>query len=853
MPSDVENKLTAFFQTSLKKGEKRKILYLYDEEKNYTEELDTWRNKEAFFQLVEVNEFNYFYTKYQIETKNIDQSFFLYLPIKRPPDQENPILDILLYSEELKLDKETQFYTSIGIDQADEELISIAKEYTNFFKAKERTLKFNRLFQMAMTRNKDSFEYSILATLVKADQPYWIEIMVLLFDEAAKKEQAKWETVRKFGNVQRFWQLMDRLFGYNESTSVSKELTIQSLMQQVFMTHLSVEFGIELPKQLISYVLPKTNHVVIFMNQWMNLKNQQAAYISVADIIEKELAIAEIFENTEIKAISQAETFSWFDEQLIQQVMDQLTSGGIDYEYYESLIAKRRNEFWYSDYRTAYHLLQWSIQIFKQIQLSEIELPQLTNPLELWQAYETTLYKIDQAYRKFYYYFDLLEDRQDSFESLKNQVENEYKFSFMQRFADSWDKQLTREPNFRKKSTQQNFYEKEVLPFVQKEKRVFVIISDGLRFEAGKELFDQLINEKRYTGEIKQLQTAIPSNTALGMAALLPHQQLEVLPTGEVLVDGMPASNLEKRAAILKLNGHPDAMATSSDEINQMNRSELRKIFSGKKVIYIYHNHIDAIGDQRITENNVFNAVDETIQQLKKLMDRLTLEISASQLIVTADHGFLYNRSPIQLTEKVSLEQNSNFFLSNKRFVLSKEQLTHSSGISFPLSSQTNAVGNIMVPRGINRFAMSGGGYQYVHGGHMPQEIMIPLLRIKTERGRNEMPQVSIKLVSQTRTITNSIIWLDFLQLEAVSDQLKEKQMNLYFEDDQGKKISNEITLIADSENSVSQDRVNREKFVLLNQNYNRNTHYYLVMVNVKDEMDIQKETFTIDIVEEID
>ena len=79
-----------------------------------------------------------------------------------------------------------------------------------------------------------------------------------------------------------------------------------------------------------------------------------------------------------------------------------------------------------------------------------------------------------------------------------------------------------------------------------------------------------------------------------------------------------------------------------------------------------------------------------------------------------------------------------------------------------------------------------------------------------------------------------------------------EKRLNLPFEDNQGKKISNEITLIADSENSVSQDRVNREKFVLLNQNYNRNTHYYLVMVNVKDELVRKKEPFTIDIVEEI-
>ena len=90
--------------------------------------------------------------------------------------------------------------------------------------------------------------------------------------------------------------------------------------------------------------------------------------------------------------------------------------------------------------------------------------------------------------------------------------------------------------------------------------------------------------------------------------------------------------------------------------------------------------------------------------------------------------------------------------------------------------------------------------------------------------------------MSQTRTINNSVVWLNFLQLEPISEAKKEKRLNLYFEDSKGRKISNEVTLIADSENGSSEDRVFNEKFVLLSNHYQASQTYYFVMENANDK-----------------
>ena len=70
-------------------------------------------------------------------------------------------------------------------------------------------------------------------------------------------------------------------------------------------------------------------------------------------------------------------------------------------------------------------------------------------------------------------------------------------------------------------------------------------------------------------------------------------------------------------------------------------------------------------------------------------------------------------------------------------------------------------------------FKVAGGGANYVHGGSSPQEMLVPVLEFKMERGHMETKNAEIALVSIVHKITNLITSMDFIQSDAVSDTVK--------------------------------------------------------------------------------
>lgn len=68
---------------------------------------------------------------------------------------------------------------------------------------------------------------------------------------------------------------------------------------------------------------------------------------------------------------------------------------------------------------------------------------------------------------------------------------------------------------------QANFFQNHVKSFTAKPQRLFVVISDALRYENGWQLCQEVQAEKRYEAEIDYMITGLPSYTQLGMAALL--------------------------------------------------------------------------------------------------------------------------------------------------------------------------------------------------------------------------------------------------------------------------------------------------------------------------------------------
>lgn len=107
----------------------------------------------------------------------------------------------------------------------------------------------------------------------------------------------------------------------------------------------------------------------------------------------------------------------------------------------------------------------------------------------------------------------------------------------------------------------------------------------------------------------------------------------------------------------------------------------------------------------------------------------------------------------------------------------------------------------------------------YVHGGSSPQEMLVPVLDIKMDKGAVETRPAQIMLVSLVQKITNLITSLDFIQSDPVSDVVKSTTYKLYFISDNNEKISNENIYIADKRDADVQKRLFRMRFTFKNKN----------------------------------
>ncbi|MFD3449025.1 PglZ domain-containing protein [Microbacteriaceae bacterium 4G12] len=58
-------------------------------------------------------------------------------------------------------------------------------------------------------------------------------------------------------------------------------------------------------------------------------------------------------------------------------------------------------------------------------------------------------------------------------------------------------------------------------------------------------------------------------------------------------------------------------------------------------------------GDHAATEHEVFRAVEQALTEIRSLVNQLINTVSASNIIITADHGFIHNCDTLHTSDKV--------------------------------------------------------------------------------------------------------------------------------------------------------------------------------------------------------
>ncbi|MDX8551721.1 BREX-1 system phosphatase PglZ type A [Methanospirillum sp. J.3.6.1-F.2.7.3] len=797
---------------NLSEFETRKIVFWYDGEQTAGEE-DLTHIREALTEQgirMHILNGNSFATKKLLEHEDITSSYLIYSAKPEPDYEKNWLLDIQLYSERFENSRISDIKAEIGIEGYDLDPFLGANQ--KFFSNKRRALGFKKFYEPAW-REEDCIR-GILAVLSNASAPDVREIAKsVLMDSLREEENTLWEQIAKFDLTVRFWEIVRKQFGYYQESPTLKKLFLSLLITHIDR-HATLSLG-----HLEQFVNTKRqgNECELFISGWMHHARDSARFDSYCtDLLmeqdkklEKELT--SIVNNERIEGYLNPEAPDIFDKSIIRKIVSTLSDGGQDYDKYLSWIEARKTKHYYHEFEDIYAALVSAIELIRLAEQCEEEKILASTPHELFRTYTGRYYLLDYQYRKFYSSYDKTSDKDILKTHIREIVERQY-LHITQKIQMKWTDLITAQGRntwgVELIESQEKFYTAHVDKIISRNDRdkVAVIISDAMRYEVAVELKENLNKNTNGTCELTSMAGCLPSYTKLGMAALLPHSRLE-FQKDHILVDGMNSDGIENREKILTKT-REESIALRFKDLRDLRRDDARERIRGKRVIYIYHNKIDDTGDNQPSEDEVFKAADETIQEIEDMVNRLVNSLNISNIIITADHGFLYTRDALEDIDVIDVSgfDKDRFISQNKRFIISNEKtdLLNTHRFLMDYVSDVQKPLYLYTPYADLRFKMAGGGRNFVHGGLSFQEIAIPVLlynhKTLTDLDKKgiEYGKVGITLIGQTRKITNNPFKITIFQTENVTEKRGLLKCRIALYDNSGTRVSDEKVILAD-------------------------------------------------------
>ena len=821
------------------KGEGRKLVFWYDEKQEFLLEIEGLGLENA--KLLILREDELFKTKVLLEREDRETNYLIYAPFKRPKNKGNHLADTIMYSKVFLTDWISVIMQNLEIK---DELRETLQKHGKFFEAKDRREKFEEFVDYFKPMTEEEIEIIMMRILTNSkigDFEGFEDVVRILIMDINRKESKYLSEFRKYNLEEKFWEFCKLKFGY-----VDEKPNLTKLLIGIFLTYVSEKVKKELPKQFNEF--NKKGTVVTFLSRLNNSSRYKNEFKNLASEVYSLINGDNYFKNFLPEHILELDIFDFPDEKIINWIIERITDENFSVKLQDTSIKdiiklRKEKNIGNENLQTEYKILEYAYEGIKNTKFETCN-----DFVEITDSYAKKNYMIDTYYRKFCYYYDKLMENNEKYNKLLNLLEIKYTDKFLNPINIKFNELIDYKNISKKINLQRDFYKNYVEP---NKNRIVVIISDALRYETAKELLYKMSKDEKMNAEMEYQLGIIPSITKLGMAALLPHKKIEVKveKTGfSVLVDEKPCNNMEKREKILK-SYDEDSAALDFDKVFKSSKDELREMFRNKKKVYIYHNQIDSTGDRANTENEVFKACYEAIEEIMNLVKKLRVE-SINNIIITADHGFIYKRRMIEEFDKIENFTNRKDII-NRRYIITENDYSEIGINEVKLSdilNDKNEKLKVISPNTSNVFKISGGGLNYCHGGISLQELIVPVIKVKTTKGSVDTELVKINMISEISKITSLKVSLEFLQKNAVTDIIKPAEFQIFFVDNNDNIISNIENYRADSEENKTEKRISKFKFTLKNRKYNKNENFYLIVKNKETEMEEIRKKMIIDV-----
>ena len=638
---DVRQELLRRFAAPLPEYYTRRIVVFEDDQGGFAADVEQMELPGV--RILVMREDEWFTLRRQIESDYAAEDILLYCPKTFARCQDNWLADVFKYSEIFRADYWSLLFEELHIaDGVD--MRRYARKVGRFFASRDRVAKLGALGKDY--RSEQELEIGVMSVLCGLKSASLSGVLGAAVLGAHEEENEKLKAIEKFCGADAFWLLAEKAIGYTGNRDAA-ELACYLLTSAALLNAPEDAFA-GLPG-----AAAYAQQAYALVSKWLH--EDREAMLETCRAVEERYPVAARLQKLDRAALLRVSVYPCADALLIRAALTAFARDGMNVDEVQGMMQARRELPWwglYAPYADALGAL-CEMQLFIRAYRDGFH---FTDAEEMFAAYASRLCRMDTAYRHLCAAADRalalgLFALEDELKAAVQAAERLYKNGCLAPLGVCWSALLagqTLETALAIVPRQERFYADHVRG---EDARTFVIVSDALRYEVAQELTERLHGRLSGNTVCTAMVGTIPTITPVGMAALLPHKKLTLTEELSVLCDGM-RTDASQREAVLRA-ACPQSAALELGVFRRMTRAQRQEIAREAKVVYLYQDVIDRAGE---SDGDVFAACETAMSEIEQAMRMLVSELSAACIYVTADHGFIYTRSPLEETDKAERE-----------------------------------------------------------------------------------------------------------------------------------------------------------------------------------------------------
>lgn len=778
--------------------EKKRLVIWYDRNNEFGETVEELLPEGVELILIAQNEFG---IKTRIYTEK-ETKFLLYSDRPKPEPQENWLLDVVVGGHEFSAERVALWLQELGLSDVFRGFVEARQQ---FFNSEARRRKLETLLKGEAEKLSESRLALLMVTVVTGGFPLMDEVLVLLLKDE-KEGGEKFAQLQKYGLTEFIEAYLLTVFRMREKLE-SAAVLAGFLFSNEFNRHIPVEGG-----QFTRRQDEWSPAAASFFNNWMNNVSHRETFDHFAKMFEEGSGIEGKIAASGYERFIDCKAPECVEQGIVRGLAGAVVNRSIKADRINAIITTRRYFFYFAGYAHLYTGLHQAALLMETVKLYPPEFRTAEEGFKYYQQYGA---QIDGCYRR---YYAAVKGRQHEgvLEKVTAALEQVYLQSFIFNLEVAWKKAVeAREKwQFPTLLMQNRFYDSYIQPLRGTEKKIFVIISDALRYEAAVELTERLLKLDRTEAKLEMMAGVVPGYTQLGMAALLPNSSLGIPAGGDsATVDGKPAGAQYREARLTERN--PKTKVFTAQAFTAMQQEEGRDAVRSVEVVYIYHNKIDATGDDKTSEDDAFEAVAGAYSDIENIIRKIA-QFNGNNVLITADHGFYFQQTKLAESDFIDSSAYGRVEQVKRRVVFGRDLITDENVIRFTAPQLgIESEYDFLFPVGRRNFRLAGAGSRFVHGGLSLQEVAIPVIKFTKKRSTDTEP-VGITIIQRSSNlITSNNPVFDLMQTKPVGDRVREREVivGIYAADDT--LLSDEQTHLFDLQGSDARQLIKTVRFVM--------------------------------------